>query len=86
MSNDAERLLTAFRKVRRCMPGFAVDLNIVMIEAGFDRSSADARISGQLALNELMDEGLVHGVGTPQPEELVSRATRRNLRVQGTEV
>lgn len=86
MSPDAQKLWAAFREVRRSMPGFAVNLNVVMTRAGFDRSSADARISGQLALNELMEEGLVAGVGTPKAEDLVGRAARRNLRRQGMEV
>lgn len=86
MTADAEKLYQAFRKVRRVHTGFAVDLNMVMSEAGFDRSSADARISGQEALNELMREGLVAGVGTPKAEDLVRRAERRNLRLVGMDV
>lgn len=86
MSPDAERLYAAFRHVRRNSTGMAVDLSLVMAQAGFDRSSPDARISGQEALNELMQNGLVHGVGTPRAQDLVDRAARRNLRRSGVQV
>lgn len=86
MTPDAERLWAAFRYVRNRSTGMALDLNVVYARAGFERTTPNGRISAQLALNELTENGLVVGTAPPKPEILNRRSERANLRRLGLQV